>query len=215
MSAINNIRESKKGLFPETIEFGTAALTLPGQENSGDKYVVQASRDGVLIGVVDGLGHGNEAAAAAQIAISTLQEHRDESIVSLVELCDKELKGSRGVVMCLAAINVRDETLTWIGIGNVDAVLLHSDTNTIPSHEHVLLRGGVVGYNLPILQTDTLPISTGDLLILRTDGINDGFGDDYRRNESTREIADRICSKYAKLTDDALVLVVRYRKNLK
>jgi serine phosphatase RsbU (regulator of sigma subunit) len=214
MIAMNKIRELEKALFPESIEFGAAALTLPGQDNSGDKYIVQACRDGVLIGVVDGLGHGNEAAAAAQVAINTLQDHIDESIISLVELCDKELRGSRGVVMCLAALNLLDETLTWIGIGNIEAVLIRSSANTIPLHEHVLLRGGVVGYNLPILQTDVLPISTGDLLIFKTDGINGGAGDDYQENESPRQIADRICSKYAKTTDDALVLVVRYKKAL-
>jgi serine phosphatase RsbU (regulator of sigma subunit) len=35
----------------------------------------------------------------------------------------------------------------------------------------VLLRSGVVGYQLPTLRASTLPIAPGDLLIFATDGI--------------------------------------------
>jgi serine phosphatase RsbU (regulator of sigma subunit) len=194
------------------IEFGAATRTLPGQDESGDKYLVQRLNGGVLIGVVDGIGHGAEAAIAADLAIKTMQDHAGESIIALVNTCDSRLKGTRGVVLCLATINFPENTMTWIGIGNVEAVLLRSDHRTTPSRENVLLRGGVVGYNLPLLQTSTIPIAKGDLLIFTTDGIHSGAADENNENDPAQQIADRICTTYAKDTDDALVLVVRYGK---
>jgi phosphoserine phosphatase RsbX len=194
------------------VEIGAASRTLPGQDESGDQYIVQPYEGGMLIGVVDGLGHGSEAALAADLAIKTLQDHAGEPVITLLRTCDAELKGTRGVVLCLAAINVLDNTMAWIGVGNVEAVLLRSDRRSNPPREHVLLRGGVVGYNLPALQEASTPIAKGDLLIFTTDGIYGGMAGDYNENDSAQQIADRICTKYVKGTDDALVLVVRYGK---
>ena len=194
------------------VEFGAATRTLPGQNESGDKYIVQPYEGGVLIGVVDGLGHGSEAALAADLAVKTLQDHAGEPVIALLKTCDAELRGTRGAVMCLAAVNSIDDRITWIGVGNVEAVLLRSDRRSNPPREHVLLRGGVVGYNLPALQASSTPIAKGDLLIFTTDGIHGGIAGDYNENDSAQQIADRICTKYLKGTDDALALVVRYGK---
>jgi serine phosphatase RsbU (regulator of sigma subunit) len=197
------------------VEFGASTRTLPGQDESGDKYIVQPYDGGVLIGVVDGIGHGTEAAHAADLAITTLQDHAGEQVIALLRTCDAELRGTRGAVMCLAAINLLDDTMAWIGVGNVEAMLLRSDRRSNPPREHVLLRGGVLGYNLPALQAASTPIAKGDLLIFTTDGIHSGVAGDYNENDSAQQIADRICTKYLKGTDDALVLVIRYRKELR
>ena len=84
-----------------------------------------AVRDGILIAAVDGTGHGAEAAAAAKIAAATLEAHAWESPIALLLRCHDELKGTRGAVMTLAFIHLRDRTLTWLGVGNVEAVLFH------------------------------------------------------------------------------------------
>jgi hypothetical protein len=42
---------------------------------------------GVLLGAVDGLGHGAEAAAAACAAVTLLEAHRSEPVVDLVLRC--------------------------------------------------------------------------------------------------------------------------------
>ena len=54
------------------IAWGMAQAVLAGQTVSGDRHLVSPCRDGLLVAVVDGLGHGEEAAKAAEIAVSTL-----------------------------------------------------------------------------------------------------------------------------------------------
>ena len=41
------------------IEWSVASRALPGQSVSGDLHVVVPTADGALIGVIDGLGHGD------------------------------------------------------------------------------------------------------------------------------------------------------------
>ena len=69
------------------IAWGVARRALPGQVVCGDLHLIQPIRDGVLAAVVDGLGHGNEALAAAQTAIAVLERHAEAPLTALVNLC--------------------------------------------------------------------------------------------------------------------------------
>ena len=60
-------------MSPARIEWSVAVRSLDSE--SGDQYVVTPRSDGVLVGVVDGLGHGPEAAVAAKNAVGLIAEH--------------------------------------------------------------------------------------------------------------------------------------------
>lgn len=192
------------------VEWGVAGAALPGQRMSGDLHLMHALPEGVLFAAVDGLGHGPEAQAAATRAVDTLRQHAEQSVMSLMRLCHKALIGTRGVAMSLAAINSLDESLTWLAIGNVEAVLLRADPRTVPPREAVVMRGGVIGYELPPLRAAVTTLQAGDLLILATDGIDASFTDQLDASRSPQRLADHILAEHAKGTDDALVLVARY-----
>lgn len=190
------------------IEWGVAGRPIPGESESGDNYVVKPLKNGAIVAVVDGLGHGPEAAASAKVAVNTLEANADESVISLVNRCHERLRGMRGAVITLASINSQAGTMTWLGVGNVEGMLLRSSGS--PSREYIVQRGGVVGAQLPILRPSITTIKPGDTLIMATDGISHGFAERVNPSESPQKIADRILITYNKLTDDALVLVVRY-----
>jgi len=198
--------EAIKGL----IEWGVATQILPGQAESGDRSVVKPFSKGVLVAVVDGLGHGAEAAAAAKIAVDQLESYAHEAIISLVNRCHIELKRTRGVVMTLASFNGQDNTMTWLSVGDVEGMLLRADTQTNPQREVVMQRAGVVGYQLPSLGAMVIPVKPGDTLIFATDGIHNGFAEGLTVTASPQQIAEHILAKFNKGTDDALVLVARY-----
>jgi serine/threonine protein phosphatase PrpC len=194
----------------DLIEWGVAMLALPGQTESGDRYVVKPGSNNVLVAAVDGLGHGAEAAAAAKIAVEQLESYAHETVISLVNRCHIELKKTRGVVMTLASFNGQDSTMTWLGVGDVEGILFHADAQANPRREAVMQRGGVVGYQLPSLGATVIPVMPGDLLIFATDGVNGGFADNLNLSDHPQQIADDILAKFNKGTDDALVLVSRY-----
>lgn len=192
------------------IQWHVAGSSLPGEADSGDLHVVQDFPGGVLVGVVDGLGHGKEAAAAARAALEVLAQCPQEGVISLVERCHESLRVTRGAVLSLASLSVKENTMTWTGVGNVEGVLLRRDPYAVPGHESLLLRNGVVGNRLPRLSASTVPVRRGDMLIFATDGIRPGFVEQINPNDSPHRVASRIFAEYARNTDDALVLVVRF-----
>jgi hypothetical protein len=160
------------------------------------------------VAVVDGLGHGEEAEAAARTAISVLEENSDLDVISLVRRCHDKLRSTRGVVMSIASFNSRAGVLSWIGVGNVGGLLLKADRESGTST--LLLRGGVVGGQLPTLLAVNLPVTQGDTLIFTTDGVRDGFEKLLSLGTPPRDVASWILSQFATRTDEALVLVAQY-----
>lgn len=194
-----------------SIEWGVASTALAGQTESGDLHIVQPFDGGVLLGVVDGLGHGAEAAHAARIAVDTLSQGAEKSVISHLYRAHETLRMTRGVVMSIASFRTSDHSLTWLSVGNVEGILLRADPKSMPMREIILLRGGVVGYQIPQPSASVLSVTPGDTLIFSTDGIRhflDGLGS--YAVESPAQLSHRICENYAKGTDDALVLVVRF-----
>ncbi|MGB6484691.1 MAG: SpoIIE family protein phosphatase [Candidatus Acidiferrales bacterium] len=191
------------------VECGVAAQALPGQEETGDWHAIVHFDSGALVAVVDGLGHGAEAAVAARIATEVLEQNAQQSVIELIRLSHEKLKATRGVVMSVASFNATDGTVTWLGVGNVEGVLLHRDPYGTVSQEVLPLRGGVVGDQLPALVASIVPVSKGDTLIFATDGVRLGFADGLKP-DSVQATADAVLARFARGTDDALVLVARY-----
>ena len=195
----------------QALDLAVASAPLPGQPDSGDRHLVQPFPNGVLLGVLDGLGHGKEAAQASELAIATLTRNPQESVITLFRQCHQALRASRGVVMTLASINFSLETVTWLGVGNVESILLRADSQATPAYESPILRAGVVGGHLPNLRATIVPIMRGDKLIFATDGIAGGFAPgQVNLSLPPQKIADHILAHHRKPTDDALVLVAHF-----
>lgn len=190
-------------------EYGVAKFVLPGQVESGDHHLICSNQGGILIAAIDGIGHGEEAAKAAKTAASILGTYVDEPIVSLVERCHDELRLTRGVVLSLAVIDASRGMMTWLGIGNIQGVLMRAGARGGTVQEMLLLRGGVVGSQLPPLQATVLPVVQGDTLFFVTDGVRGEFIETLSALESPPRAAGRILERYQSGKDDALVLVVR------
>ncbi len=191
------------------IEWSTAGAAMPGETESGDRYWAGAVANGMMFAVVDGLGHGRPAAAASEIAIATLERHAGDPLVDLMRRCHDSLRGTRGVAMSIAVFNTESAVLTWIGVGNVEGHLLRQGAG-LPS-DKLLLRNGVVGIHLPILRAGEVAVQSGDILTMATDGVTAEGTLRLSMNGRIESMADGILASACKGTDDALVLVARYR----
>jgi negative regulator of sigma-B (phosphoserine phosphatase) len=197
--------------WPARLELGVAERALPGEPLSGDHAVLAAYEGGALVAAIDGLGHGEGAAEAADAAAEVLAAHPDEEPTRLIDACHRALSGTRGAVMTLAWFDLREERLSWTGVGNVEGRLVHAAAGITAPTEGALTKGGVVGYNLPSIRVTSAELLAGDVIVLATDGIDSGFADAIRAGGAAQEIADRILADHGKRGDDALVVVVRYQ----
>ena len=162
------------------LEWGIAERPLPGQPESGDQYLVSAWPTGALLAAIDGLGHGPGAAKAARLAAATLEADAQQPLHLLLDRCHQALRRTSGIVLTLAVYHANDHSLSWLGIGNVEGVLVRADRYARPGCEFVIPRGGVVGYRAPPPRISTLAVDPGDTLVLATDGVRPGFVDALR-----------------------------------
>jgi hypothetical protein len=81
-----------------------------------------------------------------------------------------------------------------------------------PQRESLLLRGGVVGYNLPRSGQSVLTALPDDVLVFATDGVASDFVTEIGPLPHPQLLADRILARWGLETDDALVLVAQFMR---
>ena len=215
------------------LEVGLAMAPMAGQVSMADRHVVLTRPEGMLVAVIDGVGHGKLAEFAAIEATRTISDEPLGSLETIVARCHDRLRATRGAVMSLANLDADRGMLTWLGVGNVAGVLFRHRNGTSHHHvavagheshtgagqetqahahdEYLFLRGGVVGDRLPTLHSEQLYLRHGDTLVFATDGVACEFDQEHDSHEPPQELAERILKRYSKGNDDALVLVIRYR----
>jgi phosphoserine phosphatase RsbX len=191
------------------LDVGAAMTTASGESVSGDMSVVAPFEGGVLVAVVDGLGHGEEAAQAALGAVETMREGAGAPLPAIFEATHKRLLRTRGAVISAAVFQHGTQAMTWVGVGNVEAQLYRAPSQPPRARETVFLAAGVVGYRLPALRPATTPIAHGDTLVLATDGVDLSFSQELDLRLAPQQIADKIIAGHANGADDALALVAR------
>jgi len=194
------------------IDTAFATVPLPGQQESGDLSFIKRVGAGTLVAVVDGLGHGEEAASAAHAAVGVLDRYSREPLSDLVRHAHEAVVGLRGVVLGLAYLDPQAATLTWLGVGNVGGILLRADSGNRPARITLVASAGFIGGELPHPTTRSVPLALGDTVILFSDGVKEGFADSVALSNSPQQIADTVLARHSKGNDDALVLVARYAR---
>ena len=173
---------------------------------------LEVGQTAALFGAIDGLGHGEPAAAAAQCASDVVHITRAEPLDDLMQHCHRALTETRGVAMTLARIDFETDTMSWSGIGNVTADLVVKHPAGAEVRSSAFLAGGIVGYRMPQpLLTHQVAISPGDLLVIATDGVAEDYFGSIEFAAPATEIAQQILADHSKEADDALVLAARHR----
>lgn len=193
------------------LDWGVATTPLTGQRANGDQSFVVQNGGTALVAAIDALGHGPEAEVAALHAVGVLSAAPTIPIGELIRRCHQALLGRRGVVLSLAAFDVGAGILTWAGVGNVEGALHRVREGRIVSRSGLVIIGGVVGGDLHEVRPQQLPVEPGDLLVLATDGVERACVDAIDPGLSPERSAADLLQRFGKGTDDALVLVVRYR----
>lgn len=201
-----------EGLERPTLDWGLATRALGGEQESGDLHVVVHLPIGALFAVVDGLGHGPEAARASRQAAAAIESNATEAPDEILRRCHEELKETRGAVATVARVSERDETVSWLGVGNVEGVLFPANA-TERAQEYAPVRGGIIGSQLPQLRPSAVSLHPGDVIVLASDGVRPGFGRPARMQHAAQAIAEQILREHGNPEDDALVLVARYLGN--
>lgn len=149
--------------FP--LDVAAHALPYPGENECGDAISVQASTGRVAFCVVDGLGHGPEAAKAAQASIRVFEESSHLYPGEILQRCHQALGHTRGAAI---AITILDRgQLIHCGIGNISCYTV----GPAVSQQHLLSHDGIVGYTARRFQEKTYVWDKNAQLVMHSDGI--------------------------------------------
>jgi serine phosphatase RsbU (regulator of sigma subunit) len=190
-------------------QWRAAFRPLPGQQELGDACWIREGEGFLDLAVIDGLGHGGEAAAASRAALACLQRQAElagQSGLSLPEAlqaCHGAMRGTRGAALSMASLDLKGARMQWLGVGNVEGLLLSGERRG-----RLLSKSGIVGFNLPHPHLSGLPLESGDILFFCSDGIDSAFADKLDRRLGPLDLAGQILRDCAKDNDDALALVV-------
>lgn len=202
------LTEDSLRLGPLKIE--AAAAALGDAEVSGDRFCVIPAPTGVLVAVIDGLGHGSEAAEASARACDALRSDSGQPLPQILERCHAALRRTRGAVIALARFPRSSPDMQWLAVGNVEGLLLRESRRGRP-REAIVQRPGIVGHGLPRLMASTLSVAVGDTLVFATDGLERGFGQAlYSGGARLAEGAAALLRRFATGNDDALLLLAHY-----
>jgi negative regulator of sigma-B (phosphoserine phosphatase) len=192
----------------EQLEYSSMIRPYLGQVVSGDSTVFQPLENGLLVAIVDVLGHGPEAHELTLVIDAFLTQHAASSASGVMTRLHRHLKGTRGAAVGLCTIDFATCRLEYVGIGNT-VIRRFGKTET-----RLVSQDGVLGQNMRTLQPQSFQLIPGDVVVLYTDGVSDRFSsDDYPGiyRHSPQEVAKNIVRRFGKDHDDAACIAVRYK----
>jgi phosphoserine phosphatase RsbX len=185
------------------IEYIVVTAPKRGERVSGDAHLVIGGEAGVLVAVIDALGHGADAAAVVELALPVIRGAGRVDLDELFQVLDQSLGGSRGAVAAMARILPTEKRLVWGAVGDVQGVIVGRMGRTT-----LVSRAGVLGYNSPRVKTAERSFESGDLLCLATDGVAADFQAAVQPLLGLAEIGARL-TRLMLTEDDSLALVAR------
>ncbi|MEO8467772.1 MAG: SpoIIE family protein phosphatase [Gammaproteobacteria bacterium] len=171
--------------------------------------MVKTAAERTLIGVIDGVGHGPEAALAADAAAEVLEAFAGESVSALLQQCHERLRATRGAAITLMVLNPAAGAAEWAGAGNVAAVVSQAEPAGRRYCRELLIRSGIAGSLLPSTTALSVTVRRGDTVVFATDGLHRTFIDGISSGGSAQRLAEQLLAKYGTSQDDALVVVAR------
>ncbi|WP_437339047.1 SpoIIE family protein phosphatase [Sorangium sp. So ce394] len=176
-----------------------AVLPKDGERVSGDAAYVRAGEDGVVFAVIDALGHGEHAAAAANVALKALADAPSgDDVRALIDRLHVRLRGTRGAAGMVCRF--REGRLQGCGVGNVE--LMSHGTRV-----QWLQSPGILGASLGKARIFDAQLAPGDRLVLFSDGISPRFDLSLFRGMKAAEACRVLMSRHRRSHDDSTVLI--------
>lgn len=186
---------------------GAATRPLHAGEENGDAFVVKHWAQSTLVGVIDGLGHGQAAHLAAWAAQQCVESDFDLPLGRVFLGADRACHGTRGAVMALARFDWAQGRLEFASVGNIEArVFPRSEALRLP------VRRGVLGLGAPGALVTQHNWPPSHLLVLHSDGLSTDWGEQCLQDlgdQPAPALAQELMRLLAKGDDDATVIVVR------
>jgi len=186
---------------------GAVSLAAPGETACGDAWVFALDGDRATLLVADGLGHGPDAAEAADAAVAVFAADPLASPRQLIERVHARLRSTRGAAVMVLQADAAGGSIRSAGAGNViGRVVSGVDDRT------VLGQHGTAGITIRTPEEVTSAWPPHALIVICTDGIETRWKPELLRPVLQSDpgiVAALILRDHSRGRDDATVAVLR------
>ena len=198
------------------LDIGVVCLPMTGETACGDGWAVVQEADRAVILLVDGLGHGPNAAEAADTAIASFRAASGGAPAAIATKLHEALRSTRGAALAVAEVvpSAKGATVRYCGVGNTVAMLL----SAVDAPRAFPSMNGTAGLQVRAMQEVTLLWSHGSVLVMHTDGITTRWRADAYRGilgHHPTVLATALQRDHSRGRDDATVLAFRLRTELR
>ena len=151
-----------------TVMLGAVASPVPGERVCGDEWAFAASRQGPMVVVADGSGHGPAAAAAARAAIRTFEERAEDDCTAILAEMHRALAHTRGAAVAVARLDADARVVRFVGVGNIAGAVAAPDGVV----RRMVSHNGTVGHIAPRIREFSYPCPPGSLILMHSDGVS-------------------------------------------
>lgn len=188
------------------LNYAAIAVNYPGEKFCGDGYHIKSTKKGFQIFLGDGLGHGENANEAVQLAIKAFKQSVETEPFEILREIHTKVKKSRGLVGTIASVDYKSEVWNICGIGNISTRIYDGLENKTYTPYN-----GIIGHNIPrTLNSTIVPYKKHQIIVMHSDGLRTR----WNLNEMTSIvkqhsaiIASAILKENIRGTDDASILV--------
>jgi anti-sigma regulatory factor (Ser/Thr protein kinase) len=199
--------ESELRLRKSSVELAGLVSPIAGETASGDNLAWEMNGDRCIVMVADGLGHGPQAAEAADEAVRVFRAHSSESPASLISRVHDAVKKTRGAAAAIAEVRPLAGTLTYAGVGNISGSILSSTlSRSLVSHN------GTLGHVMARVQEFKVEWPKDGVLVMHSDGLQSRWDLSRYPGLLARQpalIAGVLLRDFRRERDDASVLVLK------
>ena len=189
------------------MQIGAVCVPVAGETECGDGWAAERHGHRTMLAVVDGLGHGPRAAAAADVALGILHGAYHRSPAEVLQAAHAALRPTCGAVMAVAEIRTDLGQLRWAGVGNISGEIRTGDASS-----HLVSHNGTLGHQVRKVQEFVHPWREECLLLLHSDGLAtlrnvERYGGLWRRDPAL--VAGVLYRDGQRGRDDTTVLAIR------
>jgi negative regulator of sigma-B (phosphoserine phosphatase) len=177
-----------------------------GEIANGDVVVVRRHARGVLLAIVDALGHGPRAEVVARLAAAYFEELPpvlDADAETVMRGLHAALQGTRGAAATVCLI--RGDTIEGCGVGNVELRCVGAE---VP----VVLNPGIVGVQLKRVQAFSGKLMPRSRCFLFSDGVSRRAPFSEIARLTPEEACTLLIAKHRHTHDDASIAVVAVKE---
>jgi serine/threonine protein phosphatase PrpC len=194
------------------LQFGVATRPCLNMAVNGDAFVIKHWDTGALVGVIDGVGHGQFAYRAAQTARQYVETHFDQSLEEIFRGVARTCRATRGVVMALSRFEFASDGTRYCfaSVGNIESRVFG-----VGDRAYLIARRGILGGAARAARQTEHCWQTGSVMVLHSDGVSSHWDAEsfsrLRKQSSAGAMAEHLLRMSGKPDDDATVVVVKDR----